>query len=222
MTPVLISDCVTAVTATNDAIVYAAKDTKVGVAFASFFFCDAISLRSHPVSESHFLQTKFGSLGGSIAAFMGEGLTCQAAPLPDGGCAVLDTNSVLHLFRPDAVHAAAFPLEYQNAPAFDIAVDGTSLWYSVPAKNALVQFSLATREVLLRVGSRDVFPRPLGLSRLPGTLLAACADGEAKQLSLTNYEMTQSVFCMERLEKYFAVLHQSFALVGDRLYALIQ
>jgi len=207
------------VAANGQAIAYAQRDTKAdGSAFASFFLCDWGSLQCRPISETAYLQMKFGEIGGYVADNLVEYFTCRASRLADGGCAVLRADSVLRLFRPDGRLGASFTLEYQGCDAYDIACDGTDLWFTVPARGALVQFSLQERGMVLRVGGHGVFPRATGITRTKDRLHVCCVH-EVKTLLLPGLELGGRTYLGDLLEKYFVVFGRRFVWMGGALYA---
>lgn len=208
------------VAATEQAIAYAKKDTKAdGSVFASFHFCDWETMQVRAISEAAYLQIKFGNVGAYVAEALGEILTCRAARLPDGGCAVLRTDSMLELFRPDGRSGAKLFLNYQQAPAYDIVYADGGLWYTVPSRDAVVKLSLQTREMELRVGGQGVFARPLGLTAAGGSLFLACARAkEIKQLQLPGYELGGSIVLGGAPEKYFTVFRREFVWMGEGLF----
>jgi len=219
MNLVTIAANVVDVAANGQAIAYAQRDTKAdGSAFASFYLCDWGSLLCRPISEAAYLRMKFGEAGPSVAESLAEYFTCRAARLPDGGCAVLRADSVLRLFRPDGRVGASFELEYQGCDAYDIASDGTDLWFTVPARGALVQFSLQERDMVMRVGGHGVFPRATGVTRSQGALWVCCVH-EVKALLLPGLELGERIYLGDLLEKFFAVFGRRFVWMGGALYA---
>lgn len=204
------------VAATEQAIAFAAKDTSV-----SFYFCDWETLQCRPISESAYLQMKFGGAGSAVADALGEPFSCRAARLPDGGCAVLRSDAMLCLFRPDGRMGTQFFLGYQNAPAYDIVSEGNMLWFTAPAANALVLFSLQEREMELRVGGPGIFPRPLGVSKAGNALLVSCAGGtgEVKTLLLPSYELDKTIPLLAPPEKYYRIFRRGFLWTDDGFYA---
>ena len=207
------------VAANGQAIAYAQRDTKAdGSAFASFYLCDWGSLQCRPISESAYLQLKFGASGGYVAESLVEYFTCRAARLADGGCAVLRADSVLRLFRPDGRLGASFPLEYQDCDAYDIACDGTDLWFTVPARGAVVQFSLQERDMVMRVGGHGVFPRATGITRTQAGLHVCCVH-EVKTLLLPSLELGDRLYLGDLLEKFFVIFGRRFVWMGGALYA---
>jgi len=207
------------VAANGQAIAYAQRDTKAdGSVFASFYLCDWGSLQCRPITEGAFLQLKYGEIGGYVAESLVEYFTCRAARLPDGGCAVLRADSVLRLFRPDGRVGASFELEYQGCDAYDIACDGTDLWFTVPARGALVRFSLQERDMVMRVGGHGVFPRATGVTRAQNALWVCCVH-EVKSLLLPDLELGERIYLGDLLEKFFVVFGRRFVWMGGTLYA---
>jgi len=207
------------VAANGQAIAYAQRDTKAdGSVVVSFSLCDWGSLQCRPISEMAYLQLKFGDSGGFVAENLVEYFTCRAARLPDGGCAVLRADSVLRLFRPDGRLGASFPLEYQGCDAYDIACDGAELWFTVPTRGALVQFSLQEREMAMRVGGQGVFPRATGVTRVQDKLYVCCVH-EVKTLLLPQLELGERLYLGDLLEKYFEVFGRRFVWIGHALCA---
>ena len=207
------------IAANHSEIAYARRDTKAdGSAFASFHFIDWETLQRRPISESVFLQMKFGNLGSCVADTLGEPFSCRAVPLPDGGCAVLRTDSMLCLFRPDGSMGAQFFLGYRDAPAFDIVSDGNDgIWFSVPAHDVVVLFSLQRREMELRIGGAGTFTRPTGISKSGSDLLVSC-EGAIKTLLLPSCELGNTIYVSEPFEKYVSVFQRSFLWMEDGLY----
>jgi len=205
------------VAANGQAIAYAQRDTKTD-AFVSFYLCDWGSLQCRPISEDTYLRLKFGGIGGWVAENLVEYFTCRAARLADGGCAVLRADAVLRLFRPDGRVGASFPLDYQGSDAYDIACDGADLWFTAPARGALVRFSLQERDMVLRVGGHGVFPRATGVT-LSGGKLWVCCVHEVKALLLPSLELGERVYLGDLLEKYFEVFGRRFVWMGGTLYA---
>ena len=222
----LIAQQILDVASNEQAIAYvsrAEKDTKAGSsAFASFYFCDWENLQSRPISESAYLQLKFGEAGAHVADCLGEIFTCRAARLSDGGCAVLSADASLRLFRPDGRLGACFPLEYRGAGAYDIACDGGNLWFTAPAQNALALFSLQAREIALRVGGSGVFARPAGLFKQGHSLFVCCAgSNEVKTLLLPSCDLGETYPLGAPPEKYFAVFRSAFLWAEGALYAIM-
>ena len=207
------------VVANHSEIAYAKWDTKAdGSVFASFHFIDWETLQSRPVSEGVFLQMKFGNLGACIADALGDPFSCRAAPLPDGGCAVLRKDSMLHLFRPDGSMGTQFFLGYREHPAHDLVSDGNGgLWYTVPAQDTIVLFSLRRHEMEVRVGGIGMFTQPKGISKTGNDLLVSC-KGEVKTLLLPSCEPGQSIPVEKPLEKYVSVFQRSFLWMNHGLY----
>jgi len=207
------------IAANHSEIAYAKRDTKAdGSVFASFHFIDWETLQRRPVSEGVFLQMKFGNLGSCIADALGEPFSCRAVPLPDGGCAVLRTDSMLCLFRPDGSMGAQFFLGYRDAPAFDIVSDGNDgLWYTVPARDTIALFSLHRREMELRVGGTGMFARPMGIAKTGSDLLVSCKD-EVKTLLLPDCEPGERIRVNMPFEKYVSVFQRGFVWMGNELY----
>lgn len=207
------------VAANGQAIAYAARDTKAdGSVFASFYLCDWGSLQCRPISEAAYLQLKFGEIGGYVADRLAEYYTCRAVRLADGGCAVLHADSTLQLFRPDGRPGASFSLRYQGCDAYDIAGDGTDLWYSVPARGALVQYSLQDHEMVMRVGGHGVFPHVTGVTRVANALWSCCVH-EVKSLLLPDCELGERLYMGDALEKFYSVFGRRFIWMGGALYA---
>ncbi len=207
------------VAANTQAIAYVKRDTKAdGSVFASFHLCDWGSLQTRSITESAYLQLKFGEIGSYIAENLMEYFTCRAARLPDGGCAVLRADSVLQLFRPDGRPGASFALDYQGYDAYDLAFDGVDLWYSVPARGALVQYSLQNREMLLRVGGQGVFPHITGITHVVNTLWACCVH-EVKSLVLPDCTLGERIYMGDMLEKFFVVFGRKFIWMEGTLCA---
>ncbi|MDR0532140.1 MAG: hypothetical protein LBG83_08760 [Oscillospiraceae bacterium] len=210
------------IAANEQAIAYARRDTKAdGSVFASFHFCDWETLQTRPIAESTYLYIKFGDAGAHAAQALGEPFGCRAAPLPDGGCAVLTPGGLLRLFRPDGARGGGFVLDYQECPACDIVSVGGDIWFTATEKNALVLFSLARRGMVLRVGGEGVFPRPTGLSA-HGNLLCACCAGGVKALALPSYELGDSIAFEggEAPDRFFQVFRRRFVGAYGGLYAL--
>ena len=219
MNLVTIAENVIDVAANGQTIAYAQRDTKAdGSAFASFYLCDWGSLQTRPITETAYLQLKFGDIGGYVAENLVDYFTCRAARLPDGGCAVLRADSVLRLFRPDGRAGASFALEYQGCDAYDIACDGTDLWFTAPSRGALVQFSLQERDMAVRVGGHGVFPRATGVTLSRGALWVCCVH-EVKSLLLPELELGERVYVGDLLEKYFEVFGRRFVWMGGALCA---
>ena len=208
------------VAATTSEIAYATRDTKAdGSVFASFHFVDWETLHSRQIAEGVYLQLKFGNLGACIADTLGEPFSCRAQPLPDGGCAVLRSDAMLCLFRPDGSMGAQFFLGYRDAPAYDILSDGSGgLWFTVPTRNVIALFSLRRRELELRVGGSGTFERPKGIARTGSDLLVSCAE-EAKTLLLSSYELGAATHIGKPFEKYVSVFRRNFLWMDEGLYA---
>ena len=210
------------VAANGQAIAYAQRDTKAdGSVFASFYLCDWGSLQCRPITETAYLQLKFGEIGGYVADNLMEYFTCRASRLADGGCAVLRADSVLRLFRPDGRPGASFTLEYQDCDAYDIACDGADLWFTVPARGAVVQFSLPQREMVMRVGGHGVFPRATGITKVADTLHVCCVH-EVKTLLLPSLELGERLYLGDMLEKFFVIFGRRFVWMGGALYAYME
>lgn len=197
---------------------YAVRDTKaVNSAFASFFLCDWESLECRQVAESVFMRLKFGGSAAAITEWLARPLACRAAPLADGGCAVLEPASgALHLFRPGGSHASSFSLRYDDAPAYDLVAEDNNLWFTVPEHGALVRFSINRRDITLRVGNGGTFPIPRGLTRRTDTLWLCCAgSNEAKAFSIPELDITETLAFPAPPEKLFHVFSREFALLSD-------
>ena len=207
------------IAANHSEIAYAKRDTKAdGSVFASFHFIDWETLQHRPVSEGVFLQMKFGNLGACVADALGEPFSCRAAPLPDGGCAVLRTDSMLCLFRPDGSMGTQFFLGYRDGPAYDLVSDGNGgIWFTVPTRDAIALFSLHRREMELRVGGTGMFTRPMGISKTGNDLFVSCKGG-VKTLLLPSYEPGMSIPVDEPFEKYVSVFQRRFLWMDDGLF----
>ena len=222
MTLKLISSQVLDVAASELAIAYARRETGPGGLCASYHHCDWETLQTRPVPESTFLSLKFGDAGARVADSLGEAFSCRAARLPDGGCAVLRADGVLHLFRPNGKIGGTFELEYKQCPAYDIAFAG-DLWFTAPKRGAVVQFSLERREMVLRVGGENEFLSPLGLSR-QGSALKICCIGskEVKTLRLPDCTFGEThAFGGESSapDRFFSVFRRNFVCFRNQLYA---
>ncbi|MDR1928239.1 MAG: hypothetical protein LBQ33_06340 [Oscillospiraceae bacterium] len=211
------------VAATQQSLAYAKKDTKAdGTVFASFFLCDWETLQCREIPEMAYLRVKFGELGARAADWFGETLTCRAARLPDGGLAVIGADFLLHLFRPDGAHASAIPLLYQDAPAYDLICDDDSLWCTVPQRNVLLQYSLAAREVRLRVGGSGVFPQPMGIFRQLDSAFVCCVGSkDVKSFDLARYEVTGFLPFSQAPKKFFRIFRRHFVWLESGLYAVL-
>jgi len=219
----LISTQVLDVAANELAITYARRELKPGGFFASYYHCDWETLQTRPIAESTFLNFKFGEVGGHLAETLGEVFSCRAARLPDGGCAVLRADGDLCLFRPDGALGGAFPLEYNQCPAYDIVYAG-DLWFTAPKRGAVVRFSLERREMVLRVGGENVFLSPLGLSK-QGSALKICCIGskEVKTLHLPDYSLGETHFFSGEFsapDRFFSVFRRHFFCLRNNLYAI--
>ncbi|MDR2754035.1 MAG: hypothetical protein LBB50_06985 [Oscillospiraceae bacterium] len=215
------------VTASAQAIAYVTKDTRAdGSVFASFYLCEWDTLCSRPISESMYCQMKFGAAGSVAATQLPERLTCCAARLPDGGCAVLQADSTLRLLRPDGRPGAQFALEYQGAPAGGIACDPVGdgdLWFSVPKRGSVVRFSLQSREMTLRVGGADDFAQPTGLFLQGHSLFVCCVgDHTVRMLHLPACTLGESVAFKGQPDQYFAVFRRRFVRMRNALYVCEQ
>jgi len=210
------------VVATEQAITYVKRDTKAdGSVFASFHFVDWESLQTRQVNDGVYLQMKFGDLGPYIADELDEPFSSRAARLPDGGCAVLRTDSMLCLFRPDGTFGSHFFLGYRDAPAYDVVSDGTGVWYTVPSRNVIALFSLRSREMELRVGGSGVFNQPTGIAKAGSELLVSCQGaGEVRSLLLPSYDLGKTIAIDGPCEKYFSVFRRDFIWMEGTLYAV--
>ena len=197
----------------------AVRDTRaVDSAFASFFLCDWETLERRQVPWSVYAQLKFGCCASTVGNWLPRPLTSKAAPLADGGCAVLEpVGGALHLFRPDGSHGASFPLLYGDIPAYDLIAAGEDLlWFTVPDRGALVRYSINRREITLRVGGTDTFPLPHGLTRNADTLWVCCAGSdEAKAFSMPDLEITETLPFRAPPEKLFRVYSRVFVWLAD-------
>ncbi|MDR2524881.1 MAG: hypothetical protein LBC83_01610 [Oscillospiraceae bacterium] len=213
----LLAETVLDVAADTHSFAYAQRDTDTANAgFVSFFLCDWATLECREVPPAVFLQLKFGASAAAAQEWFENPLRCKAALLPDGGCAVLESGARLHLFRPDGVCGASVSLHYKEAPAQDIAAVGDSLWCTVPTHGALVRYSLAEREITLRVGGRDVFAAPQGLTRSADTLWLCCAgDSTVQAFSLTELDITERLQLPVVPVKYYRVFSRAFVLLEN-------
>jgi len=224
MTLKLISTQVLDVAANELAIAYARRDMKSGGLSASYYYCDWETLQTRSIAESTFLSLKFGDIGGRVAETLDEVFSCRAASLPDGGCAVLRANGSLYLFRPNGALGGAFPLEYNQCPAYDLVFSGGDIWFTAPKRDAVVQFSLERREMILRVGGEGVFPSPMGLSR-QGSALKICCVGakQVKTLLLPDCSLSETLSFEEEFsapDRFFSVFQRDFLCMRNNLYAV--
>jgi len=220
----LISTLVLDVAANELALAYARRDTKPGGQFVSYYYCDWETLQSRPVAESTFLNLKFGDIGGHVAETLDEVFSCRAASLPDGGCAVLRADGALHLFRPNGSLGGAFPLEYNQCPAYDLVFSNGDIWFTAPKRDAVVRFSLERREMVLRVGGEGVFPSPMGLSRQGGALRICCVGAkQVKTLLLPDCSLGETLSFEDEISApdcFFSVFRRNFLCMRNNLYAI--
>ena len=226
MTLQLIAPQVLDVAANELAITYARRDTKPGGVFASYYYCDWETLQVRPIAESTFLNFKFGDVGSSVADTLGEVFSCRAARLPDGGCAVLRADGVMNLFRPSGGLGGSFALEYNQCVAYDIACCGGDIWFTAPKRDAVVQFSLEEREMILRVGGEGVFPSPMGLSKQGGALKVCCVGAKTvKTLQLPDCTLGETLAFEEEFsapDRFFSVFRRDFLCMQGNLYAVVE
>lgn len=204
--------------------VYSKKDVvENGNVRVSFFYFNAESDKSSPISKNDYLHVKFGNAYRNIVEQLGDFINCDTSFFPNGAVAVAYKTGDFYIFDADGALVDNHELLYQDATVQSPAVDEKCIWFVVPERNAVISYSPNDNRVLLRIGGgkSNAFDYPVGVTKILDKLYICNRDSrKIRSIKLEDYSVKDCFTFDEPVYKFFQILDKQYTLLESGVYSL--
>lgn len=189
----------------------------------TFHFFDQEIHISEPVTKSTYLQAKFGKSYRSIVEQLGDFISCDTSFFHNGAVAVLYKSGDLNIFSASGKLILKSELTYQDAVIECPAVDEKNIWFVVPERNAVVNYSPAEQSVLLRIGGgkSKAFDYPISVTKVLDTLFVCNKNSrKIRTIKLEDYSVKDYREFNEPIYQYFQVYDKEYVVLASGVWRL--
>ncbi len=194
-----------------------------GTVKVSFHFFDQEIHISEPVVKSTYLQAKFGNSYRSVVEQLGDFINCDTSFFHNGAVSVLCKTGCLNIFSAGGNLILNNELMYQDALVRCPAVDKKNIWFVVPERNAVINYSPGEQCVLLRIGGgkSNAFDCPVCVTKILNTLYICNKNShKIRTIKLEDYSVKDYRDFNEPVHKYFQVYDKEYVVLDSGVWRL--
>ena len=174
-----------------------------------------------PIPSRVYLEHKFGSSYREIVKSVGDFISCDCAQISNNGAVTLFENGDMTIFNADGSAAWSGMVTYQDEPVRSLAVEGKSIWCTVPNRNSIILYSPLDGRVLLRIGGGKsvAFANPVSVKKYDDKLYISNKDScKIRTIRLDDYSVKDYLKFKEPVFDYFRTNGSEYVVLESGVY----